>query len=168
MFKKILDKMFPKYNDDKRTKPYNESSEKGFLLFKRQSIRRATGEKYLERLILIRCMFGAIMFHRIYATDTDCMHDHPWSFHTILIKGHYKEYFARTEPNGNIFYSSQIVKPWKLQYRPENCTHRLEIPAGVKSVWSIVFTSPKKKSWGFLTPRGWENWRLHPMSNTCE
>lgn len=145
-------------------------SEGGFLFMKRMKIfREGTDQIYLDRLILIRCRFGSIMFHRIYLTDNDCMHDHPWLFHTILLKGTYLEHFNTCpECIGPKWYEGkQWIKPWRLQYRPANWVHRLEIPEG-KSVWSLVFTSTKKRSWGFWTPKGWTPWRNYANVGSCE
>lgn len=139
-----------------KEKHYNEADESGFLFWKRQSIKAADGSKYLERLIVLRCRFGGIFFHRIYASDVDCMHDHPWNFWSLIIKG---GYFEET-PEGEKWYGAR-----SLLYRPAEWIHRLRVE---KPAWTLVFTTPKKRTWGFITPRGWEHWKKHPHAMRCE
>ena len=83
-------------------KHYEESQESRFCFMKRVKIYRDTGELYIDRLILLRVKWFSIMFHKIYLTDNDCMHDHPWSFVTFLLKGGYVEH----TPDGAKLYGA--------------------------------------------------------------
>lgn len=143
------------------------TSEKGLLFWKRQPIyREGTDQIYLDRTIIIRCMFGSIMFHKIYLTDADCMHDHPWSFRTLILKGGYWE-----QTPCNYTQDGQKEKWYgagSFLYRPADWIHRLRVKEDGKATWTLVFTSTKKRSWGFWTPRGWLPWRKYTNVGKCE
>lgn len=161
---------------------YDESSESEFAFMKRVKIPRADGARYIDRFIIIRCKLGSIMFHRIFSTDNDCMHDHPWSFRTLIIKGGYFEHVPKYGPKmmedlgtklstafwGHIADVSNKTwyKPGSWMFRPAKYVHRLEIPEG-KQAWTLVFTGPEKRVWGFHTPLGWVGWRGYKNVGSC-
>lgn len=135
---------------------YNENQESNFLLFKTVDIKRHDGALYIRRLIIIRCFLGSIMLHKIYLTDSDCMHDHPWKFWSIILKGGYHEH----TPEGVKYYKSG-----SFLFRPADWVHRLEVD---KPVTTLVITGVKKRSWGFHTPLGFIGWRNYNATGTCE
>lgn len=137
-------------------KPYKEEADEKFQFFKRQIIRRESGEVYLDRMIIIRWFFGAIMFHRIYLTDSDCLHDHPWSFLSIILKGGYIEH---TKTSSKLYGTGTIL------FRKSEFAHRLEV---YQPTWTLVFTGRKVRDWGFHTPKGWLNWFKYKSTNSCE
>lgn len=142
---------------------YDEASESEFAFMKRVKIPRADGARYIDRFILIRCKLGSIMFHRIFSTDNDCMHDHPWWFKTLIIKGGYWEH----TPSDYTWTKRTWYGPGSWLYRPAEYTHRLEIPAG-KQAWTLVFTGPEKRVWGFWTPRGWKKSHDYTNVGSCK
>lgn len=139
-----------------KDKSYKEDGDSKFQLFKRQIIKRESGDVYLDRLILIRCFLGAIMFHRIYLTDSDCLHDHPWPFLSIILKGGYVEH---TKDGAKLYGAGSIL------FRNAKFTHRLEV---YQPTWTLVFTGSKVRDWGFHTPKGWLNWFNYKSTNSCE
>jgi len=81
-----------------------------------------------------------IFLHKIFLSDSDDMHDHPWSFVSIILKGGYWEY-------------SEYGKKWRgvgsIAYRPAERFHRIELDNN-KPVWTLCFVGPFKRNWNFL------------------
>lgn len=57
----------------------------------RKELLRADGSVYLVRYTLLRLPFLRIRLHHILLSDTECCHDHPWNFISIILRGRYKE-----------------------------------------------------------------------------
>lgn len=153
----------------KKDHSYNEESESQFAICKRQIINRADGTPYINRLIIIRCFLGSIMFHKIYSTDSDCMHDHPWAFITFILKGGYYEQTPLLSPMNIPIKNGRDKEVWyrpgTILYRPANWVHRLRI---TKAAWTLVFTGPEKRIWGFWTPRGWLKSKDYTNVGSCK
>ncbi len=136
---------------------YTEQADSAnWLFWKKQIIKRESGETYLYRRIIFRSPFGSLMFHKIYLTDNDCLHDHPWGFMSIILKGGYVEH---TKTGSKLYGVGSI-----LLRKPE-FAHRLEV---WQPTWTLVFTTPKKRTWGFWTPKGWIRWIYYKSTNSCE
>lgn len=141
---------------------------------------------YLTRLVL-----GRLRLHIFWRGDADPdPHDHPWGFWTFPLHDYVEEViqdpeetmrwteFLGIEP-GMIKYH-QVVRRFRLHYRPATHTHRL-LGRAVRSsdgspvLWSpyhepgavitIVWTEKTSRDWGFLKNRGgqwcWEPWRQY-------
>jgi hypothetical protein len=132
---------------------------------KRQVIYGDKGEPYLIRWAL-NTRFGGVKLHHILRSDEDrdC-HDHPWSFLSIILRGGYFEH----TPHPNFERSTQRrwYGPGSILWRPAPSIHRLELPEPTRSplnvpedntAWSLVFTGPKKREWGFHTVCGFIPW----------
>lgn len=137
-------------------KKYDESQDCKPCFWKRIIIKRQDGTEYLKRLTVIRCFLGSIMVHNILQTDNGCLHDHPWSFLSIILKGGYVEH-TKT--------GARLYGPGSILYRPAKFSHRLEIFQPCKT---IVITGPKRRTWGFWTPKGWKKWTHYSSQNKCE
>ncbi len=96
---------------------------------------------------------GGLYVHRFMRSDYDrALHDHPWSFRTLILAGGYEEeYMTPTGERRRAFRA-----PGSLLYRPARWAHRVILPA-------------RERPWGFLLPGGWCWWRKHnAASNICE
>lgn len=115
-------------------------------------VKNDEGDTYLIRYRLIKTPWFGIYLHRILRSDDDRdLHDHPFSFLTLILKTGYVE----QTPGG---------KKWKrpgsiIWHRAEDL-HRLEIPEG-KTTWTFFIRGPKRRSWGFATEDGWIDWRVY-------
>ncbi len=126
------------------------------MIKKKIIYRKGDKEPYLIRYSVFSCKWFAIKIHNILVSDDDCLHSHPWSYITFLLKGSYIEH----TPGGK----SKKYGRFSFLYKDLNHVHRLEI---VKPVWSFVITFKKKKSWGFLTKNGWVEWFKHSYNDGC-
>lgn len=105
-----------------------------------------TGEAYLDRIRIIETPYFNIFYHKILRSDWDrALHDHPWSFLSIILSGGYTEH----TPDGQKFFPAGSV----VKHRGSDL-HRLELEKG-KVARTLVLTGPKYKAWGFQAEDGW-------------
>jgi hypothetical protein len=103
------------------------------------------GAEYLRRYFIVETDWFRIYLHKISLSDADpCMHDHPWRFISIILRGGYREH----TPHGTF-----DRKPGRILYHGIPWLHRLELS---KPAWTIVIGGAVKRVWGFMTPTGWE------------
>lgn len=134
-------------------------------LLKKQIIRREDGTPYLIRRA-INTPIGGIKLHHILGSDEERdLHDHPWSFLSIILSGGYWEHRPCDDWNCGCAYrplrQRVVVRRWhglgSVLWRPAPSPHRLELPEG-RTAWTLVFTGPKKREWGFHTICGFIPW----------
>lgn len=125
---------------------------KVFLWIKRKDITDGNGVLYLRRWILAKLFGWQLFLHQIVRPDHDrCLHDHPWGFIGIILKGGYIEEL----PDG-IFRTN---KPGRIINRMSaNFTHRIHKLLAPAS-WTLLVRGPYKREWGFFTPKGWLSWK---------
>lgn len=101
----------------------------------------------LIRYFVLRTPLFAIFLHHFRRSDNDRhVHDHPWSFVTLLLSGGYWEHLPDR--------TSKWRKRFSILYRPAEWQHWVEIE---KPVWTLVLRLRRRREWGFVTPRGWIN-----------
>lgn len=134
-------------------------------LLKFQDIRdEETGELYLRRFFINPTRknqgYSRIYLHKFYRGDQDRHpHDHPWGFTSLILKGGYHE----ETPCGCSWGGCVKLKwyrPLSLLRRPATWRHRVVIAEG-HTAWTLVFTGPKERSWGFFTEKGFCPWRSY-------
>lgn len=153
-------------------------------LLKKKVIERTEGVPYLIRWNLFGIgedsKWFSVKIHNILVSDDECLHDHPWWFVSIILKGSYKEYRYCTEyeylqvarNNGLYKYDDKVgkytigyhYKAGNVLIRPANWAHRLEV---VKPIYTLVFTFKKIRLWGFFTAKGWKKWYEYNKHTDC-
>lgn len=127
------------------------------------------GTPYLIRYFLYKPKTkgkGRIYIHHIMRSDYDrALHDHPWSFKSVLLWGGYREHTTYTDMEYRpvrgkwkpTFFNASSDEALHCDFnapcvllRPAAWRHRLDLRDN-KPVWSLVFTGPKERSWGFWT-----------------
>jgi hypothetical protein len=134
----------------KNLKKEDEERGRWFLWIKKTILRIRDGRKnpiYLIRFSLLTLPWLSVKLHRIYLSDDDCMHDHPWSFVSFVLWGGYIE----QTPDGKKLYG-----PGSILWRKAPAIHRLEV---FQPATTLVITFRKHRDWGFYTPRGWVFWK---------
>jgi len=118
------------------------------------------------RYVLFRCEAWGIYIHKFLLSDYDrALHDHPWPFVAIVLKGGYHEEHDQTIDQGKV---SEWRAPGSVLLRPAEWRHRIVLPEG-KTSWSLVIVGRRQRRWGFVLPDGWCWWRQHnPWLNICE
>jgi len=148
-----------------------------FLIIKKKIIQREDGKDYMIRYSFPTTSWlpFSIKIHKILLSDDYCLHDHPWKFFSLILKGGYFEYVppinqhkfdVTSNYNGN-----DMIKKWygplSFLVRPAHWIHRLEIPKD-KPTWTLVMTFKKTKEWGFFTKIGFINWKNYISKEHCE
>lgn len=121
---------------------------------------------YMERFILLSRQgenAGHVRLHHICTADYNLhMHDHPFSFYTVLLTGWYLE--ARPAERNPCFNSIgtennvlTLRKPGSIAYRHACDRHKI-ISVG-PDTWTLVFAGPLRQWWGFYTRAGKVFWR---------
>lgn len=103
----------------------------------------------LRRWVLVTPL-GTFRVHHLCAPDVAHYHDHPWSFLSVVVRGWYVEEF----PDGDTIRRG----PGSLAWRSSRVLHRVAA-VSEGGAWTLVFTSPRRKSWGFLRGGSWAPWR---------
>ncbi len=114
-------------------------------------------DPYLRRWWIIpRNRFFNIYLHHIRHSDDDrALHDHPWWNCSIILSGGYVEIV----PNAQRWRSRGSVV-----FRRATAAHRIALdkthPQGSgKPCWTLFFTGPVIREWGFHCPKGWVHWK---------
>lgn len=137
-------------------------------LFWREHITRHDNSPYLTRTHLFKLFGYSVFLHEFVGGDDPCMHNHPWDFVSILLKGWYIE-FTPEDPDNPLgefekacFYSSGGVL-----YRPAKWIHRVDIGTQ-KRVVTLVIHGRKYQPWGFFTKLyGWIHHSKYSYVNHC-
>lgn len=134
-----------------------------FELFKREDIMdwREPGVVYLTRWHLLRTPWFGIYLHCIRRPDADRhLHDHPWSFVSIVLLGGYIEHLPRnwivTSDRAGMIPENRLVQRrlFSIARRRASDAHRITHLLR-KPTWTLVLIGKKTRSWGFHTERGW-------------
>ncbi len=152
---------------------------KSFLEFlerhdrKRVILDRESKSPYLTRYYLFlkdREKFPFNVFlHNFHRSDPDDLHDHPWPYCTLILKGGYWEWIPvygdsilTTHDKFDIVEEPIITgerKVWRgpghFRYSPANSYHRIELEEGV-DCWTLFMPGPQRREWGFLTHKNWD------------
>lgn len=116
---------------------------------KRVVMDRENNEPYLERYYVFlkdRKHFPFNVFlHKFLKGDPDDLHDHPWGYATLILKGGYWE----TTPKGRFWRG-----PGHFRFCSANSFHRIELEPGV-TAWTLFMPGPQKREWGFLVNNKW-------------
>lgn len=123
----------------------------------------------LERWIVIRHeQLGGIYVHKLCRSDHDrALHDHPWSFLSIVLGRGYDEVFYDETQPPRFREQWRRNKPGFVLFRRAGYRHRVVITG--KPAWTLVFVGPKVRRWGFWPEGGWCWWRKYDSSKgVCE
>lgn len=110
-----------------------------------RKIRIGAGDLLLAwRYVLRRDEGGCIYVHHWQRSDPDDLHDHPWDFTSVVLRGSYRE--RRLDPHNGPYV---VERPTgSIGYRRALDRHRVEILPGA-DVWSMIITGPVQREWGF-------------------
>ena len=134
---------------------------------KRVILDRQGESPYLERYYIfikdrVHCPFN-IFLHKFLRSDSDDLHDHPWPYMTIVLKGGYWEWIPKTAWNPITGYDIIIGEqrlwrgPGHFRLCKATSLHRIELNPDVSDCWTLFIPGKRKREWGFLTHRNWKN-----------
>lgn len=131
-------------------------------LFLIKEIKSQLGELHFQRYRIIETKWFNIYVHYIAKSDEDKhMHDHPWDFISIILWGGYAEilkkvWWKTTNEIEKIEYNVKTYKPISIIHRPANDFHQITL---LKPTFTLVFTGPRKRTWGYLTVSDWTGYK---------
>jgi hypothetical protein len=142
---------------------------------KRVILDRTSTEPYLSRYYLFlkdRKDFPFNVFlHNFHKSDPDDLHDHPWPYATLILKGGYWEWvpmFNELPSDVDLYTGFHPIKhgttivgekkvwrgPGHFRICSANSFHRIEIEPTV-DCWTVFMPGAQKREWGFLTHTNW-------------
>jgi hypothetical protein len=126
---------------------------------KRVVMDRINNEPYLERYYLFlkdRTRFPFNVFlHRFLKSDPDDVHDHPWPYATLILKGGYYEWLPQFNSKGEKIGELQVWRgPGSFRVCSANSYHRIELDPSIEC-WTLFMPGPQKREWGFLSKGKW-------------
>ena len=126
---------------------------------KRIVMDRQSDEPYLVRYYLFlkdrdRFPFN-VFLHKFLKGDPDDVHDHPWPYATLILKGGYYEWLPQFDSKGNKIAEMCVWRgPGSFRICRANSYHRIELDPSV-TAWTLFMPGPKKRDWGFLVNNKW-------------
>lgn len=121
---------------------------------------------------MLRYWIGRLRLHVFYRGDHDPdPHDHPWDFWTFPLTSYIEEVvhpysagsvWGQPPRISHVFVSRQIVRAFRLHYRPATHCHRvlgkldesrLRSEVGEGKIITIVWRGKMGREWGFLKNR---------------
>ena len=132
---------------------------------KRIVMDRVENEPYLERYYLFlreREQFPFNVFlHKFLKSDPDDVHDHPWPYATLILKGGYCEWIPHFDTVGRKTGEYQVWRgPGHFRISKANSFHRIELDPDI-TAWTLFMPGPKQRDWGFLVKNQWIQWEQY-------
>jgi hypothetical protein len=126
---------------------------------KRIIMDRVDNEPYLERYYIFlkdrkRFPFN-VFLHKFLKGDPDDVHDHPWSYFTLILWGGYYEWIPYFNEMGEKVNEIQKWRgPGHFRMCRPNSYHRIELKPGV-TAWTLFMPGPQVRDWGFWVNNKW-------------
>jgi len=87
-----------------------------------------------------------ITLHKVCVSDLPILHDHPWPYMTLILKGGYIEHTK---------YDRFFRGPGHFRVRKATDYHWLEVIDKDTPSWSLFFMGKRSREWGFLKNSDW-------------
>lgn len=97
---------------------------------------------FLQRTMLDLRLFSIRLHHFRSSDDDRALHDHPWWFFTLILKGGYTD----VSDTGDT-----VMKRGHLYFRKAHHRHTVQVNPG--GVWTLCLMGPKSRTWGFWVDR---------------
>lgn len=111
-------------------------------------IRQSDGVAYLTRWWIVKTPWFGVALHRMKGADArTTLHDHPWPFVSIVLRGGYTQ--RRLKPRGMGVIERQHVR--RINHLGLQDAHSI-IELDRTPTWTLVFTGKQVRSWGFWEP----------------
>jgi hypothetical protein len=138
---------------------------------RRYTLTTSDGEVYLDRLRIVQTPWFGVYLHRLDVPDPGVdLHDHPWTFASVILRGGYDEEVCDTD-------DAEDCARWAERW-PGTCTRGFTRSWTARSVhrllltechritrlhrsptWTLIITGPRRRSWGFYQPEGFVDHR---------
>lgn len=95
-----------------------------------------------------------IFLHKFHKGDPGDVHDHPWPYATLILKGGYYEWIPQFVNGVKIGEFREWRGPGHFRICSANSFHRIEKHPDV-TAWTLFMPGPHKQDWGFLVNDRW-------------
>lgn len=120
-----------------------------------------TPDPYLTRLRIVQTPWFGVYLHQIHRADgAREVHDHPWSFVSIILHGAYVEHrepSQATKHDATLPIDRRLGLRWfgrgYVNFLRAEDAHRIAHVA--PDTWTLVLVGRRRRDWGFHTPDGW-------------
>ena len=121
---------------------------------------------YLRRWWLIprNPVFNLYLHHFLRDDDDRALHDHPWFWCSLLLRGSYIEH---TIDAGGV-HRRKLHHAGSLRFNHPWRAHRIELIGKWENgraahqgapCWTLFITGPRLREWGFHCRAGWRRWQ---------
>lgn len=115
-------------------------------LFLVREIKSRAGAVHFRRYRLLETPVLRVYVHQILEADKDgALHDHPWSFFSAILAGHYVE----RRPH-NVLTQCRTGTIFHRKATEVHCIDEV-----VKPTWTFVVAYGRRREWGYQTEIGW-------------
>lgn len=120
-----------------------------------------TDGNYLTRWRVIQTPLFGVYLHRFEGPDPrPTLHDHPWNFLSLVLRGGYTE-FTPGDREG-IYAEPRRVRRFNRKRATD--LHWISELTRVPT-WTLMFVGRRKRVWGYVEPDGtWTQFDLHPYN----
>lgn len=102
---------------------------------------------YLSRLRIVQTPWCALYLHRLDTPDSrPVLHDHPWSFLSIILRGGYDEQRLDTQTRATVRRERRRVNVMR-----RDDAHYIERLYRVPT-WTLLFVGARRRTWGYIEP----------------
>ena len=96
-----------------------------------------------------------VFLHKFHKGDPGDVHDHPWPYATLILKGGYYEWVPKFDSGGKKIDEERMWRgPGHFRLCRATSYHRIELCEGV-TPWTLFMPGPHKREWGFLVDNKW-------------
>lgn len=111
-----------------------------------KEIKSKDGELHFRRFLLFGTPWFSVYIHHIYKKDEDKhLHDHPWNYFSMVLKGSYNE----SSQDG-----VRLMKPGNLVFASAERLHKIAFLRTNKVV-TLFITGKRKRDWGYKVGDEW-------------
>lgn len=110
---------------------------------------------YLWRLRIIQTPWFGVYLHKLCTPDPrDTLHNHPWNFFSIILRGGYKEYIQCNCDFEHCDYYAVRRHVTRFNYKPLKNSFHWIAELDKDPTWTLVFVGRRRRVWGYLDREG--------------
>lgn len=126
---------------------------------------------YLSRLRIIQTPWFGVYLHRFDTPDPrPTLHDHPWNFVSLVLRGGYIEVTSYCSPDDTATVANHCerkrYRTGQVNRKRAEDIHTITYLRRTPT-WTLMFVGKRRREWGYVEPDGtWTRFDLH--SNAAE
>lgn len=110
--------------------------------------------EFLKRWRLVQTPWFSIFVHRMQVPDPgNDLHDHPWAFLSLVVKGGYVERVAERGVAGEVLRGRGRWSVAGIRLDQRHTVAAVRDPT-----WTLIVTGPTRRRWGFFVDGEWQDW----------